>query len=135
MPRVLRDKAFQVYRLFNASGELLYVGCPHEASRRILQHHTKDWFNEVTSATFYHFETAEQASEAERTAILTEDPKYNGRVGNYAKQVSGSKGRIDHLNPTEAALVDVHRNAVKRIWAHQEVALQQLQLHGEFAAL
>jgi hypothetical protein len=93
----------------------------------------KEWFNEVTTATFDHFETAEQASEAERTAILTENPQYNGRVGNYAKQVSGSRGRIDHLNPTEAALVDVHRNAVKRIWAHQEIALQQL--HGEFAVL
>jgi predicted GIY-YIG superfamily endonuclease len=59
-----RAKAFQVYRLLNASGELLYAGCSCDAARRMLEHHTKDWFNEVTSATFEHFETAEQASDA-----------------------------------------------------------------------
>jgi hypothetical protein len=113
MSRVPRAKAFTVYRLFNASGELLYAGCSCDASQRLVAHHTRDWFNEVTSASFDHFETAKQASEAERTAILAERPKYNGCVGHYAKQVSGPRGRIDHLNPTEATLIDTHRSAMQ----------------------
>lgn len=47
------------------------------AFRRMSQHSSRSpWFSEIANITLEHFETRKLAEEAERTAILIEDPKY-----------------------------------------------------------
>lgn len=67
-----------LYRFFDAHGKLLYVGVSVNAPYRITQHRqTKDWFEDVASATFSHLPTRVDALEAEAVAIATEDPEMN----------------------------------------------------------
>jgi len=71
----------QLYRLFNADDELLYIGVSMSALKRIGEHRAdKDWWQEVAKITIethqMHRSTIE---ELERYAIQTEQPKYNKR--------------------------------------------------------
>jgi predicted GIY-YIG superfamily endonuclease len=67
-----------LYRIFNADGELLYVGATVNPSQRFQVHGgTKPWWEESASMTMQHLETWEELVEAEIQAIKTESPKYN----------------------------------------------------------
>jgi predicted GIY-YIG superfamily endonuclease len=67
-----------LYRLYNASGELLYVGISGRAWERWHQHAKgKTWWSEVTVTRVEHFTTRAEVEQAERLAIRTEFPKYN----------------------------------------------------------
>lgn len=67
-----------VYRLFGASGELLYVGITRRGQRRVNEHaKDKPWWTEVATATFQHFPTWPEAVTAEAHAIKDEKPVYN----------------------------------------------------------
>lgn len=67
-----------VYRLFDASGSLLYVGIASKAGRRLAEHaNNKAWWSEVGSITFAQFDSRDEAANAEREAIRTESPRYN----------------------------------------------------------
>jgi excinuclease UvrABC nuclease subunit len=67
----------QLYRHFNADGELLYVGESRCAPCRQYEHKHVDWINEIANITIEHFPAREEALMAEREAIRTENPKYN----------------------------------------------------------
>lgn len=74
-----------VYRHFNKSGELLYVGVTGCAARRTLQHLTgSDWRKEIARIDVEWFESLAEAREAEALAIRTERPKCN-RKGRGSK--------------------------------------------------
>lgn len=67
-----------LYRYFDASGRLLYVGISLSAVARATQHrHTSGWWGEFASMTRQTFPTREAALEAERTAIIAEGPPHN----------------------------------------------------------
>lgn len=67
-----------LYRFFDASAALLYVGITCNPGARIKAHSTqKDWWREVASSTMEHFDSREALANAERHAIRTEGPKYN----------------------------------------------------------
>lgn len=69
-----------LYRHFNLSGELLYVGCTLDALSRLGAHkHESPWFNEIDFVTIQRFGSLVEALEAEKEAIRTELPKYNVR--------------------------------------------------------
>lgn len=68
-----------VYRAFNSAGELLYVGCTYDLTKRLAAHRTMaDWRNEdgirIKVEGPYNYETARHI---ELTAINTEWPTYN----------------------------------------------------------
>lgn len=68
-----------VYRYFNATGGLLYVGLSMDPRQR---HHThvatkKPWLADVASQTIEWFATRAEASDAEQRAIDTENPMHN----------------------------------------------------------
>lgn len=67
----------QLYRHFNAAGELLYVGISINAARRSKEHNKSSWFGEVSRIEIEWFETRESALKAEISMIRTEKPKYN----------------------------------------------------------
>lgn len=67
-----------VYRLFDASGALLYIGCSYNPTSRWRTHRQlKAWWHEVATTDVVWFETLVEAERAEQEAILTEHPKYN----------------------------------------------------------
>jgi excinuclease UvrABC nuclease subunit len=67
-----------VYRLYDATGILLYVGCTTNLDRRLKRHAaTKPWWPDVAHMVAQSFNVAEEADWAERIAIRDEDPKHN----------------------------------------------------------
>ena len=69
-----------VYRLRNVDGELLYVGCSGNLSRRLGQHkQLKAWWSEVVQLEITKYPGKAVAREVELQAIHEESPKYNVR--------------------------------------------------------
>lgn len=67
-----------LYRLFDATGDLLYVGIGHTPEVRWKQHaRTKDWWPLVVEKTTQWFDTRLLATKAEADAIRTEKPRFN----------------------------------------------------------
>jgi hypothetical protein len=78
-PQAIPEAAPTLYRHFNATGELLYVG---RTIRPVLQRQhehlkTKKWWNEVTLTNYERFSTVEELMTAELDAIRSEHPRYN----------------------------------------------------------
>jgi hypothetical protein len=70
--------ATQLYRHFNYSGELLYVGIASNSLARLDIHKKQShWFNEIALVTLEHFPTRDAALAAEQAAISRENPRYN----------------------------------------------------------
>lgn len=72
--------AYGVYRIFNYSGELLYVGASRNFKYRMHSHAgSKPWRREVddTRTTVEWFDSIEEASMRETEIIATENPLYN----------------------------------------------------------
>lgn len=70
--------AAHVYRAFDASGRLLYVGCSVEVENRLRQHSTNaQWWLFHDRITTEEFPTKAEGLEAEALAILTEHPRWN----------------------------------------------------------
>jgi hypothetical protein len=67
-----------VYRYFDADGRLLYVGVSLSGIARQSQHESgSHWYADHASMTTEWFDTRAEALEAERMAIITEQPIYN----------------------------------------------------------
>lgn len=67
-----------LYRHFSADDELLYIGISVSALSRLGQHEKHaPWFGQISRVTVEHFETRDEALEAERLAIQTENPTHN----------------------------------------------------------
>ena len=79
------DKATSLYRYFDASGELLYIGITSRRTGRSLQHAgEKDWWGEVARAEWEHFASREEALAKEQEAIKNEHPLHNV-IGNLRR--------------------------------------------------
>jgi len=67
-----------LYRLWNSSDDLLYVGISKSALTRLGQHQrSQPWADEICRITIERFDTRGQAEAAEVEAIAAERPKYN----------------------------------------------------------
>lgn len=67
-----------VYRMYDATDRLLYVGCSVGMARRLAVHQMQTrWFPDVTRMTLVHFTNEDDALAAERMAIETEAPLHN----------------------------------------------------------
>jgi hypothetical protein len=68
----------QLYRQFDAAGELLYVGISRSAMARLGQHlSVSPWAEYITTVKIETLPSREEALAAERVAIQTEHPKFN----------------------------------------------------------
>lgn len=68
----------QLYRHFNAHGDLLYVGISKSAFDRYMQHkYGSKWYEEIRSMTIEYFPSRAEAEAAERRAIIAEKPLWN----------------------------------------------------------
>lgn len=66
-----------VYRMFDLSGHLLYVGASGQPLARVAEHGHKDWWRDVVRVDIAHYPTLREALAAEGSAIETEAPRYN----------------------------------------------------------
>jgi predicted GIY-YIG superfamily endonuclease len=67
-----------LYRFHDTDGELLYVGITERGPERWKAHRKdKSWWTDVTSITTEHYDTRTEALDAERAAIIAEQPKHN----------------------------------------------------------
>lgn len=67
-----------LYRLWNQSHVLLYVGVTDNLERRLEQHAAeKDWYPEVASVSTEELPTMRLALESEARAIFWEQPRFN----------------------------------------------------------
>ena len=71
-----------LYKFWN-NNELLYVGISLNYFARLSQHRRdKDWWDEVTEITVKHYDTREEALDAEAKSIKKDNPKYNIAMNN-----------------------------------------------------
>lgn len=67
-----------MYRFYDGDGDLLYVGISVRPWARWKQHKgQKDWAEDVATSTIEWFDTRKDALDAERAAIVAEEPRYN----------------------------------------------------------
>ena len=71
------NKPSCLYRLYDASGDLLYVGISLNHLNRITRHRRQHWGPRIARYTVEWFPNREAAKTAERHAIHHEDPIYN----------------------------------------------------------
>jgi predicted GIY-YIG superfamily endonuclease len=80
-----------LYRFYDATGALLYIGITNSIPRRLGEHdERKPWFANAVRATFEHHPSRAAALTAEKKAIKKEQPRYN-IVHNHGREVVQSK--------------------------------------------
>jgi predicted GIY-YIG superfamily endonuclease len=69
-----------LYRFYDVYGSLLYVGITRNLGSRWRSHNKdKPWWKDVVSASVEHFDSEDDAADAEYRAIRTERPVWNIR--------------------------------------------------------
>ena len=67
-----------LYRFFDESGALLYVGITGNPAKRLSQHRReKDWWDSVSRVEMQRFASREELEAAERAAVIAEKPLHN----------------------------------------------------------
>lgn len=67
-----------LYRFYDEGDQLLYVGISNNWQQRLKQHYKASPFHQETAKiTLTHYETRAEVENAEKQAILQENPKYN----------------------------------------------------------
>lgn len=67
-----------LYRHFTAGGELLYVGITLDPAQRWRGHRaTKSWWTSIATTIYQHFDSRDALVQAERQAIVDENPIWN----------------------------------------------------------
>lgn len=73
----MKETKTALYRHFDSSGKLLYVGISLSAVHRLSRHGSSPWYADIARVDIQHFETRADAMEAELIAIKTENPLFN----------------------------------------------------------
>ncbi|MEV8610211.1 GIY-YIG nuclease family protein [Amycolatopsis sp. NPDC051373] len=67
-----------LYRMYDETGQLLYVGISIDPGKRMAQHRSdKPWFSQVANITVQPMPSRKAALEAERESIKNERPTFN----------------------------------------------------------
>lgn len=104
----MTEPTHSLYRFFNASGDLLYIGRTMDARSRWRSHEkTKLWFNEVTSATREIFADAASLAAAESRAIRAEAPRYNVVHNGKRRPTSGIGDELGALHTYRLAALGI----------------------------
>lgn len=93
-----------VYRLFDAEGQLLYIGCSSNVSARLRCHRAKEWGGEIASVTMQGPWSRDGARFVESVAIWNEAPTYN-----LADQRGPSLPDPEIQQAVESFISDAHR--------------------------
>lgn len=77
-----------LYRHFDASGRLLYVGISLSAVQRLAQHASSDWSADIRRVDVEVYPTRDAALAAEAVAIRDERPEHNRRPRQHIAHLS-----------------------------------------------
>ncbi len=109
-------KPQQLYRLFDADGELLYIGISYSAIARFAQHKaTQPWAGDVCRIEIEtHDVSRREIEDIESAAIRDEKPKHN-----IAKRLGGSRwsNRRDPHSEFDHSWPAFHPNLTDHYWA------------------
>jgi hypothetical protein len=90
-----------LYRLYNAAGELIYVGITERFGGRFSQHEHSQWWREVERIELEPHPTRAEAQAAEMAVIRAELPKYNDcSVANAERARRGLPHRAASKRPS-----------------------------------
>jgi hypothetical protein len=118
-----------VYRMFDASGNLLYVGVTGNINNRFGSHMDKRWFPLVTNISLEWFPTRAQAEIAERRAIERELPRLNVQHKPRQEQKTSVLAR---MTPRSRQKIAVREAAAARELAIREAAASAAALPQRF---
>jgi len=112
-----------LYKFWNKN-ELLYVGISLNVFARLSQHRRdKEWWDEVTEIKVKHFDTREEALDAEAKSIKNDSPKYNIAMNNGVHVTLDRDSEIAKLedecvNPTMSDEFVTKYNELKEMIMH-----------------
>jgi hypothetical protein len=92
----------QLYRHFNADGDLLYVGVSLSALARQVSHRRSHWAHEIVRIEIEYCADRKEAERLEALAILAEKPRYNVSKGirlGDENEIVRSRGRPRIIDP------------------------------------
>jgi len=84
-----------VYRLYDASDVLLYIGAANRPAERWGSHANKPWWTRVARTEIAWYLTRDEALRVEAAAIHAERPLYNQVMPNRDGSVRGARLRED----------------------------------------
>lgn len=120
MPKRLGRTA--LYRLYDETEELLYIGISHNPDLRFGQHsQTKPWWSDVAHREVEWHGTRTEAADAEKAAIESERPRWNLHhairplSGSDADDLFGAYRQV--LEETRQLLPEVRDMAVRELRA------------------
>jgi hypothetical protein len=124
---VEKPRKTYLYRYFDASGVLLYVGATWSPAQRD-RAHAKDahWYSLVVSTAIEVYPSIEAAAEAEENAIINEKPLFNKREdGGVGLRKDREQSTVISLrvSMTEANALDA---AAKRLGINRTGMLRRL---------
>lgn len=91
-----------LYRFYDAHDRLLYVGISERGPERWKAHRKeKPWWTDVARTTTEHYGDRQAALDAERAAIIAEQPLHNV-VHNRQRKVAGSRSKGWALGPASS---------------------------------
>lgn len=142
MTATAMDASTALYRLFDASGRLLYVGITFDVTARMRSHSKiQDWWPLVATRTEEWFPTRDDAEIAEERAINDEMPVFNktkyrlrhpGQGGDGSSLAVISELADEYRRATEAqkAASDRLGDAMRRAFAADEKQSEILKATG-----
>lgn len=104
----MTDRRTALYRYFDADGRLLYVGIAIHPIARQSQHASASaWYQDAATSCIEWFATRREALDAERRAILVENPLHNIKRPIIGPRVSKSSGKryVDDLSVSPTKVV------------------------------
>jgi hypothetical protein len=118
----LDQKPTSLYRFYDSTGTLLYIGITAQGQGRWYQHQSeKAWWPEVSRATVEHFPDRPSAASAEVDAITAEGPMHNVHHNNGRQAAHNCTGSA--YGPYEYEAKRSGFEKVGRLWLEPEPKL------------
>lgn len=107
-----------LYRHFDVSGALLYVGITgRDFTRRLHEHRCKEaWAKLVARTTVDYFPTRSEAIEAETRAIAEENPIHN-RAASVGKVRSPRRTKVSQMDGALASFINADPSRTMADWS------------------
>jgi predicted GIY-YIG superfamily endonuclease len=110
----------QLYRHFDETRQLLYVGISLSTFARLSQHKAhSDWFKKIKSVEIENFETREEAMAAEREAIKNESPMFNIAMKKTMAEIEKERKQLANQGAEKDARIEEEKNAITRYVGYQ----------------
>ena len=91
----MKAEKTELYRHFDKNNTLLYVGVSLSYASRLAQHRDHaHWFQEVDTVKIERFATRRDALDAEKRAVLSENPKCNIQLKKTAAEIARENRRL-----------------------------------------